>query len=177
MGNMKTSLVLTLIGADRAGLVEMISQTAVRHGANWEASRMARLGGRFAGLLSVSLEPERAAKLRADLEGLAESGLRVVVEASSEEAPRKGWRDLHLEVLGTDRTGIIAGVAQVVQEDGLNFEELTTQCDPAPMGGGEIFRMCASLKCPPGVSLDELRRRLEALANDLMVDITLGDEA
>ena len=57
---MKATLVLTLIGLDKPGLVKAISNTATRHGANWEASRMARLGGRFAGLLLVTLEPSRA---------------------------------------------------------------------------------------------------------------------
>jgi glycine cleavage system regulatory protein len=49
-------LVLTVIAPDRPGIVEAISKTALAHGANWEASRMVRLGGRFAGVLLVSVE-------------------------------------------------------------------------------------------------------------------------
>ena len=71
---MKATLVLTLIGVDRPGLVKAISNVASRHGANWEASRMARLGGKFAGLLLVTLEPARAEALRRDLEALSEHG-------------------------------------------------------------------------------------------------------
>ena len=77
---MQATLVLTLIGVDRPGLVKALSNTATKHGANWEASRMSRLGGRFAGLLQVTLEPSHAEALRRDLEALSEHGLKVVVE-------------------------------------------------------------------------------------------------
>src|SRR5688500_1348125 len=85
---MKATLVLTLIGLDKPGLVKAISDAAARHGANWEASRMARLGGKFAGLLLVTLEPARVDALQRDLEALSELGLKVVVEQSSQVAPR-----------------------------------------------------------------------------------------
>jgi glycine cleavage system regulatory protein len=57
MGN--ASLVLTVIGADRPGLVETLAQTIAEHGASWLESRMAHLAGHFVGLLRVSV-PRRA---------------------------------------------------------------------------------------------------------------------
>ena len=47
------SLVLTVIGADRPGLVEALSKTVADHGASWLESRMAHLAGHFVGLLRV----------------------------------------------------------------------------------------------------------------------------
>src|SRR2546422_10827389 len=51
MGN--ASLVLTVIGADRPGLVEALSKTIADHGASWLESRIAHRAGHFVGLLRV----------------------------------------------------------------------------------------------------------------------------
>jgi glycine cleavage system regulatory protein len=40
------------------------------------------------------------------------------------------------------------------------------------MGGGQLFKASALLDLPEGTSIDELRSTLEALADDLMVDIS-----
>jgi glycine cleavage system regulatory protein len=176
---MKATLVLTLIGVDRSGLVKAISNVATKHGANWEASRMARLGGRFAGLLQVTLEPSRAEALRRDLEALSDHGLRVVVEESAGAEPRNDWQTYKLELLGTDRVGITHRVAQTLAELGINVDELSTECSSAPMSGGELFKLSATLACPPTVSLEQLRSELERVESDLMVDIELdpGEKA
>lgn len=171
---MKAALVLTLIGLDKPGLVKAISSTAARHGANWEASRMARLGGRFAGLLLVTLEPNRAQALQRDLEALSELGLKVIVEQSAQVEPRQQWQTLKLDLLGTDQVGIMRQVSNVLGELGINVDELDTECTSAPMSGGDLFKVSAVLACPPSVSLDQLRSELERVANDLMVDITLN---
>jgi glycine cleavage system regulatory protein len=170
---MKATLVLTLIGLDKPGLVKAISNTAMRHGANWEASRMARLGGRFAGLLLVTLEPSRAQALQRDLEALSELGLKVVVEQSAQVEPRHHWQTVKLDLLGTDQVGIMRQVSDVLGELGINVDELSTECTSAPMSGGDLFKVSAVLACPPSVGLDRLRGELERVANDLMVDISL----
>ena len=52
---MKTSLILTLIGPDRPGLVSVVSACAGAHGANWMESRLARLAGQFADYTATQL--------------------------------------------------------------------------------------------------------------------------
>ena len=79
---MRTSLVLTVIGDDKPGLVEQLSDLVLAAGANWEESRMARLAGKFAGLLRVSVDAERADALAARLTTLEAEGLTVVIKRS-----------------------------------------------------------------------------------------------
>jgi glycine cleavage system regulatory protein len=172
---MKATLVLTLIGLDKPGLVKAISDTAARHAANWEASRMARLGGRFAGLLLVTIEPDRAEALQRELEALSELGLKVVVERSAQVEARRNWQTVRLDLLGTDQVGIMRNVAATLSELGINVDDLSTECQSAPISGGDLFKLSAVLACPPSVSLDQLKLELERVANDLMVDIRLED--
>ena len=49
------TLVLTLIGDDRAGLVNAVAEVVARHGGNWERSQMAELAGKFAGIVLVTV--------------------------------------------------------------------------------------------------------------------------
>jgi glycine cleavage system regulatory protein len=172
---MRTSLVLTVIGDDRPGIVEQISDQVLAAGANWEESRMARLAGKFAGLLRVSVDDERANALAAGLRTLDAGGLTVVVERST-EGPIEAFRTIRLELLGNDHPGIIRDISRVLAQHHVNIEELETALTSAPMTGETLFRARAHLRIPSTVTLDQLRERLEALAGELMVDLALEDE-
>src|SRR5256885_16501948 len=110
---MRSSLVLTVIGPDRPGLVELIASTVAAHGGNWEESRMAHLAGQFAGILNVSLPEPQINALRHALEALSTHGLRVV-SVTTAPPTRESVRILELELTGTDREGIVRDVARVL---------------------------------------------------------------
>ena len=54
---MKSFLVVTITCPDRPAIVERVTDMVVAHGGNWEESRLARLGGDFAGIVMVSVPP------------------------------------------------------------------------------------------------------------------------
>ena len=76
---MSTYLVLTVIGDDKPGLVEMLADTVARHSGNWLESNMSHLAGKFAGILRVSVADAHADALIQDLQKLS-SALKLVVE-------------------------------------------------------------------------------------------------
>jgi glycine cleavage system regulatory protein len=170
----KTSLVLTVLGQDRPGLVEAIAQVVAEHGGNWIESRMAHLAGHFAGLLRVEVAADKAESLAAALRSLTHAGLELVVHPD-ESAPQEPSDQplLHLDLMGQDRPGIVREITRVLARLGVNVEELTTECAAAAETGQPIFRAEADLRLPPGVSEAALRDGLEAVAADLMVDISL----
>ena len=170
---MNINQVLTVIGEDRPGLVELLARAVSEQGGNWLESRMSHLGGKFAGILRVSVPEEKASALLAALRGLDEEGLRVVAE-QSDEAAEGGGQPVQLDLVGADRVGIVRDVTAVLTRLQVNVEEFTTECKPAPMSGQMLFTATAQLRLPPGTSEDDLREQLEQLAQDLVVDITLG---
>jgi glycine cleavage system regulatory protein len=167
-----TSLVLTVIGPDRPGLVEALAHTIASHEANWLESRMAHLAGQFAGLLRVAVAPERADALARALGEL--EGLRVAVQATEQESPGAA-RALTLELLGQDRPGIVRDVSRALASRGVNVEELETSCASAPMSGEVLFRARARLRLPADVGAEELRAALEKIAHELMVELALEE--
>jgi|SRR5687767_13035021 len=170
---MRRSLVLTVIGDDKPGIVEQLADQVLAAGGNWEESRMARLAGKFAGILRVSVDADRAEALTTKLT-TTDPALRVVVEGAGDGAERP-LRTLRLELVGNDHPGIIRDISRVLAQNGVNIEELETDITSAPMSGETLFRARASVRTPPSLTLEWLRSRLEALAGELMVDLTLDD--
>jgi len=171
------SLVLTVIGLDRPGLVEILSQAIADHEASWLESRMAHLAGKFAGILRVSVPEARAEALSQALHSLEAHGLRIVVEPCAELAAAEELRSFRLELVGHDRPGIIRDVSRALSKQGVNVDELHSECSSAPMAGGSLFKATAELGVPTAVSIDSLRDELEQIAQDLIVDIQLAELA
>jgi glycine cleavage system regulatory protein len=169
------TFILTAIGDDRPGLVSALSAPINDHGASWERSEMARLAGKFAGIVVVSVADERADGLRADLTTLNAQGLHVAVQRSDETVERESQR-LHLELLGADHPGIVAEISASLADRDVSIEELSTDVRDAPMAGGTLFEARAVLNAPASTSTDALRSMLEGLADELMVEIRLSDD-
>ena len=53
------SLILTVIGDDRPGLVERLASAISRHDGNWLESSMSHLSGKVAGIVSIELPRRR----------------------------------------------------------------------------------------------------------------------
>jgi len=170
-----TSLVLTIIGPDRPGLVESVARAVSDHDGNWVESRMARLAGQFAGVLRVDVPAGRADALERALGALDAQGLEVVVSRGPAAAAAPPLRRVRLELLGHDRPGIVRQISASLAAHGVNVSELWTECRSAPMSGEMLFAARVELEMDPDRSLDELRQTLERIAHDLMVDITLDE--
>ena len=168
------SLVVTVIGKDRPGLVESVSAVVEANGGSWVESRMSRLAGEFAGILRVSVPRETADSLATGLEALEAGGLRIIVERGVDDSVDEG-RLVQLDLIGSDRPGIVHKIAEALAARNVNVDELDTECDGAPWSGDTLFKARARLRAPSDLDLDQLREGLEAIAGDLMVDITLGE--
>ena len=172
------SLVLTVIGDDRSGLVSALAGVIADHGGSWERSQMARLAGKFAGIVLVAVPDDRAEALIGALGPLGIEGLLdVTVERADDEVPvSTDVIRLSLELVGADRPGIVHDISRVLAARQVSIEELHTATREAPMAGGMLFEATATLLAPPTVPIAELQEVLEDLANELMVDIALSAE-
>jgi glycine cleavage system regulatory protein len=168
-------LVLTLIGPDRPGLVEAVADPIAAHGGNWLESRMAHLAGQFAGILRVEVPDDRAPALVEALRRLEQRGLRVTVEAGPRPPPARNRRLLVVDVVGLDRPGIVRELSHVLAERGVNIEELATDRSTAAMSGELLFRSRARVDVPDQIDAAELRARLEKVAADLMVQVSVAE--
>jgi len=173
---MRTTLVMTIIGPDRTGIVDALARPIADHQANWLESRMCRLGGRFAGLARVEVDSSQVDQLRAAIESLNLDGLSISVQTDMPQPAPLVTSLIEVELVGLDRPGLLREITGVFTRHHLNVEELESEVSEAPEGGGKLFRANASVSIPPTADLEAVGDDLEKIATDLMVDIRLAPE-
>src|SRR5438105_4203496 len=170
---MDASLVMTIIGPDRPGLVELIANVVAQHGGNWLESHMSRLGGQFAGILRLQLPAEQERAFTNALEDL--EGLSITVHSdrpSRVDITEPLWS---LEIVGQDRPGIVREISHALARREVNVEELQTECHSAAMSGETMFTARAKVRIPRACSVTELHHDLEKIGQDLIVDVLLQE--
>jgi glycine cleavage system regulatory protein len=172
MSTMPQTLVFTVIGDDRPGLVGELSATVSAHQGNWLEASMSHLAGKFAGIVKVAVPAARSAALQEALAGLA--GLKLTCEATHEAAAAPARR-LSLSLVGHDRIGIVREVTLTLARHAANIEKIETRTGSAPMAAGILFHADIELTAAPDLDAAALQADLERISNDLMVDIRLGE--
>lgn len=161
---------VTAIGVDRPGIVAGVTEAIRDLGGNLEDVASTILRGHFTMMLVVDA-PEGVAA--ADVEG----GLRAAVEplgvsvtAADVEsgAPGRPEATHALVVYGSDRPGIVAGIARLLADRGVNVTNLSCRLvgEEAP-----VYAMVAEVLVPEGE--EDLERLVEERARELDVDVTL----
>jgi len=170
-----TSLVVSIVGADRHGIVSLLADRAQRFGANWAASRLTRLASEFAGTVHFEVPRENADALAHALRGLESSGLQVVIARSDGASVPDSLRSVELELVGEDRVGIVSRLTRILAERSVSIESLHTEIVRSGVSGRQTFKIEAHLLVPAALSVDALRLELGPLASEMMVDIALGE--
>ncbi|MNR83607.1 Methionyl-tRNA formyltransferase [compost metagenome] len=171
------SLVVSIVGTDRHGIVRSLAERAERYGANWAASRMTRLAGEFAGMVHFEVPRENADALTNALRGLDSSGLQVVVAKSDGANVSDAIKSVELELVGDDRVGIVSSLTKMLAERNISIENIHTEIVRSGVSGKQTFKIGAHLLVPGKLSIDDLRQELGALAHEMIVDIALGEKA
>ncbi len=129
---------MTVLGADRPGLVSSPVATVASHGGNWLESRMTRLAGQFAGVARIKCATDVADALIRKLQTPGDPGLSILAVC----------RILVVDVVGHDRPGIVRELSAAVVNAGGSIEELTTSLESVPMSGHPIFRAHGIVSIP-----------------------------
>ena len=164
-------IVFTFVGNDKPGLVQRLSELVSAHGGNWLESRLARMAGKFAGIVGAEVPNGNAPALQSALEQLAADGLSVTLEYSENNASSAAQAGL-ITVLGNDRPGIVHEIASALARRQINIEELSSKVESAPMAGIPLFSAQIHVALPARLDLLELQAQLDETANQLDLDIS-----
>jgi glycine cleavage system regulatory protein len=167
-----TTLVLTVVGGDRAGLVAAVADVVDAHGGNWENSELAELAGAFAGIIEVSVPAARIDRLR-DALGRIDGLITIALPVAATTNVSSIVRRFSFHVLGNDRPGIVREITSTLSARGVSIERMTTETRDAAMSGGRLFEAAISASVPASVDVDDLAADLERLATEIQVDVTL----
>jgi glycine cleavage system transcriptional repressor len=153
---------LTLVGADRPGIVARLTRALYEGGCNLGEASMLRLGGSFTIMLMVQ-HAGTAERLERLVTPIAESlRLHVHVDRMDGGLHQHVVPDVRITVFGADRAGIVARATGALAEAGLNILDLESD-----VGGSEerpIYIMHIEGQAQRGI--EALRTALASAADD-----------
>ncbi|MBI4397989.1 MAG: ACT domain-containing protein [Candidatus Omnitrophica bacterium] len=169
-------VMITVLGADRPGIVADVTGVLLQAGCNLEDSSMTILEGEFAMLVVVSLEAKLSvAALKKCLASFCKkSKLDMTVKPFQEPlctltvVPPKNYV---ISVIGADRPGIVHHVSKLLASREINITDVETK----KIGKGErvVYAMILEAGIPINVPIPKLEEALEELGNKLSVEITI----
>lgn len=170
------TLVITVIGDDRPGLVSSLADVVAEHEGSWARSQLAQLAGKFAGIVTVDVPDANAAALTEAVGGLEGLDTTVQTAGGDTSAGDQGGETFHLDLAGHDHPGIVKQITGVLARQKVSVETLDTRVVPAPQAGGDLFEARAVFRAPADADLAGVKRALEELAQELQVDVTFDSE-
>ena len=167
-----TQLVLTAVGDDREGLVSALSRAVESHGGNWLDSQLARLAGKFAGIVLVDIPAENTPAFTDAAAGLLDAiGWKVEVTPAGTGGAE--GHEVLVHLVGLDRPGMVHSVTAALAEQHVTIRSFRSWTQNSPQGGGLLFEAEAVVSLPSVVDLGVVREALEPIADELMVDLDL----
>jgi glycine cleavage system regulatory protein len=165
------SIIISVLGDDKPGLVDNLSKFILKHGGDWVESRMSHLGGKFAGILSINMGDLDVENFIDDISN-ADLGLQVLCEVTGSTSVTE-YNNYHIELIGQNRPGIIHKISHVLAEFKANVEELSSEIIEAPMSGEQLFKATINIHLPKPISKLTVKKKLEKIANEFVADIQL----
>ena len=164
---MKT-LVITIIGKDRPGIVDQIASSVRNHQGNWLGCRFANMAGQFAGFVEVDVEDQQTDALVNSLNLIGDLHVHAV---DSEKQKKLDASIVCFSIMGNDKPGIVNELTSVLQQFSVNIIDFNSECISAPNWGNLMFQADFKVAVLDNLEIDDIREAVEAIANDLVVDI------
>lgn len=169
-----THFAVSVVGADRTGIVAGITETLFRLGCNIADSSCAMLAGEFAMILIVSHpKPFTKAHLLEEMKPVCDRlGMTLSVRhlGSGEERRAEMPGEIcQITVYGADQTGIVYRVTSALAERQVNIIDLQTK-----LAGSEqepVYIMVLEALLPAGLQPEEVEHLLSGLKQELQVEI------
>ena len=155
---------LTLVGADRPGIVARVTNALYAGGWTLGEASMIRLGGNFTVMMMVRGDGDPEPLLRPVAEAL---GLHLHADAISGGLHQHLVPNVQVRVTGADRAGIVAQVTGLLAEQGFNILELESDVAGSAEQPVYIMHIQGFVDC----SLEQLEAALATLGD---VDVNVA---
>ncbi len=168
-------LVITLLSDNKPGIVQTVADIIVKYQGNWLESQMAELAGKFAGILTVSIEEGKIDNLTNGLKTLNGQGVQVLVDQAPINDETTTGCHFSFELAGPDRIGIISEISQAFVSRHINIDHLETRCTSSPWSGEPLFEAVGTLIAPASLNRENLIDQLNTIEDQLGIDIVISE--
>jgi glycine cleavage system transcriptional repressor len=168
---MLNSIAISMMGANRVGLIENFTKAVRDCGCSVGDSRMTVLGDRFSMLILLTGTWDAIAKIETMLPRL-ETQLQVKILSQRAE-PRKRHNNMMpyaIEVVAVDRQGIVHEITQFFTQREIGVEDMYSGTYAAAHTGTPMFSLHMTISVPTDVSIAGLRGEFMDFCDHLNLD-------
>lgn len=165
-------LVISALGKDRPGIVNLLTAPVTDSGCNILDSRMTVLGGEFAIMMLVEGSWSAIAKLEGQMSGAQDKlGLTIIHKRTTErpDEPQPGL-PYSVNVVALDHPGIVNQLAKFFSSRNINIQECYTDSYQAAHTGTPMFTANLTVNIPPHVHIAALREEFLDFCDSLNLD-------
>ena len=171
---MENYLVITALGEDHPGIIQVLSELVLDSNCNITESRMSVLGGEFAVLMMVSGRWNELTKLEDALHAQAASlGLTITCKRTRTRLPAPDLMPYIVEAITVDHPGIVFRMADFFAGRNINIQELSTTCYAAAHTGTPMFALHMTTNIPANIHLATLRDEFLDFCEAENIDATI----
>ena len=164
------SILISVLGDDKPGLLDSLSEIIVSNDGDWIESNMSTVEAKFAGILRVNVPAKNAKKLIKELTS-SKLGLQIACEETV-PVTHSDYKSYNIELIGQNHVGIINKLSHVLTyELKANVEGIKTEIIDASMSGEQLFKAQITLHLPKSVDERPIKDKLELIADEMMVEI------
>ena len=164
------SILISVLGDDKPGLLDSLSEIIVSNDGDWIESNMSTVEAKFAGNLRVNVPSKNAKKLIKELTS-SKLGLQIACEETV-PVTHSDYKSYNIELIGQNHVGIINKLSHVLTyELKANVEGIKTEIIDASMSGEQLFKAQITLHLPKSVDERLIKDKLELIADEMMVEI------
>lgn len=166
---MRTNFITTVYGPDIPGIVKALAQTTRSQGGEWLTSKVIKLDGQIAAIMSVVVEKELEISLKSTLE-LNFPGLSFVY-AAVKTTHQEMTKTINLVVDCIDRPGLTGDLSNILANLDIAVENM--ECKRFAMDGihDTVFSAQLTLAVPEGTVSEIIAGEIEALSEDVRVNV------
>ena len=171
---MQQLVVLSVVGTDRAGVVNELTKVVLDCGGNIEESRMTALGSEFAMIVLVSGNWHTLNKLESAIEKLAAE--RELTASIRKTEKRRGTEDCMpylVDVVCLDQPGIVFNLANFFATRSIEISEVATRRYAAAHTGAPMFSLQMTVNLPSRLHISQVRDEFLEICDQLNLDAIL----
>lgn len=167
---MTSNFITTIYGADIPGVLRPLARITRRHGGAWLTSKVIRVDGQFAAIMSVAVDEDQEAVLKSALE--SEFPSLTFVYNQSGVVDQEPTKSVNLVVDCIDRPGLTGDLSNILFNLALEVESMVCRRFAMDGIGDEtVFSAKLTLAVPEGWSSEDIAGEIEALSEDVQVNV------
>jgi glycine cleavage system regulatory protein len=167
---MISNFITTIHGPDSPGIIRSLAQVTRSQGGEWLTSKVIKLDGQLAAIMSVVIKEEQETSLKSTLS--EEFPDLHFVFSSASLAPQKTNKIINLVVDCIDRPGLTGDLSNILANLDICVENM--ECKRFAMDGinDTVFSAKLALAVPEGAESEMVAGEIEALSEDVRVNVS-----